>query len=113
MTNKFKSKRRIATLMVLFIFLFFFYHISFLSAQEKNKGEVYRYARKIVDTMASESMHGRGYVNDGDKIAANYIRTEFQKLGLKSFTDDYYQKFSFPVNTFPGVIDFGFHIDDD
>lgn len=76
--------------------------------EEIKKGDVYTYARKIVDTMASESMHGRGYVNDGDKIAANYIRTEFQKFGLKSFTDDYYQKFSFPVNTFPGKIEFRF-----
>lgn len=52
--------------------------------------------------MASESMHGRGYVNGGDKIAANYIKTEFQKFGLKSFRENYYQKLSFPVNTFPG-----------
>lgn len=56
--------------------------------------------------MASESMHGRGYVNEGDKIAANYIRTEFKKFGLKSFTKDYYQGFSFPVNTFPGEVSF-------
>ncbi len=71
-------------------------------------GEVYSYARKIVDTMASESMHGRGYVNGGDSIAANYIKTEFKKFGLKSFGDDYYQRFSFAVNTFPDTILFGF-----
>ena len=83
------------------LFLLFFLSISLFS-QEIKKGEVYNYARKIVDTITSESMHGRGYVNDGDKIAANYIKTEFQKFGLKSFTKNYYQKFSFPVNTFPG-----------
>ncbi len=88
---------------VLFIFLFFTQSL-FSFSQEIKKGEVYSYARKIVDTMASESMHGRGYVNDGDKIAANYIRTEFKKFGLKSLTNDYYQKFNFPVNTFPGEI---------
>ena len=38
----------------------------------------------IVDTMASESMHGRGYVNGGDSIAANYLKNEFKKIGLKS-----------------------------
>ena len=70
---------------------------------------MYDYARKIVDTMASESMHGRGYVNGGDSIAANYLKTEFKKFGLKSFTgDDYYQRFSFPVNTFPGKMIFNF-----
>lgn len=52
--------------------------------------------------MASPSMHGRGYVNDGDKIAANFIRSEFQKFGLKNFNNDYYQKLTFPINTFPG-----------
>lgn len=82
-----------------FYFLFFlFLFFSYFSFSQK---EVYNYARKIVDTMASESMHGRGYVNDGDKIAANYIKTEFQKFGLKSFNENYYQHFNFDINTFP------------
>ena len=77
---------------------------SSLFSQEIVKGEEYQYARKIVDTMTSASMLGRGYVNDGDGIAANYIRNEFKKDGLKSFTDDYYQSLSFAVNTFPGKV---------
>ena len=83
-------------------FLLFLFFTSSLISQEIKKGPVYNYARQIVDTLASESMHGRGYVNGGDSIAANYLRTEFNKFGLKSFTGDYYQRFSFPVNTFPG-----------
>ncbi len=47
-------------------------------------------------------MFGRGYVADGDKIAATYIANEFEQLGVKSLTENYFQKFSFPVNTFPG-----------
>ena len=82
------------------LLLFHFITCSLFS-QEIKKGPVYDYARKIVDTMASESMHGRGYVNGGDSIAANYLKTEFKKFGLKSFGEDYYQKFSFPINTFP------------
>ena len=78
-----------------FLVLSFFY----LSAFAFSQGSVFQYARQIVDTMASESMHGRGYVNDGDKIAANYLKTEFPKIGLKSFQEDYYQKFAFPINT--------------
>ena len=101
--DKLIFKKDISTLIALTVFLFLFPVISTLYGQE-NRGEVYHYARKVVDTMTSESMHGRGYVNDGDKIAANYIRTQFQLYGLKSFTEDYYQKFSFPVNTFPGEI---------
>ena len=83
-------------------FLLFLFFTSSLISQEIKKGPVYNYARQIVDTLASESMHGRGYVNGGDSIAANYLRSEFNKFGLKSFTGDYYQRFSFPVNTFPG-----------
>lgn len=66
--------------------------------------EVYTYARKVVDTMASQSMHGRGYVNGGDSIAANYLKNEFKKFGLKSFKTDYYQRMSFPINTFPTTV---------
>ena len=92
-------------------FLLFLFISSVLISQEIKKGDVYNYARKVVDTMASESMHGRGYVNGGDSIAANYLKTEFKKFGLKSFTDDtYYQKMSFPVNTFPGEVKLEFDI---
>ena len=56
------------------------------------------YARKVINTLCSPAFHGRGYVNDGDSIAANYLRVEFQKIGLLKFTEDYYQKFSFPIN---------------
>jgi len=101
--DKFNVRKEITALRVLFIFLFSSFIVPSVFAQE-NKGEIYQYARKIVDTMASESMHGRGYVNDGDKIAANYIRTEFQKNRLQSFTENYFQPFSLSINTFPGKI---------
>jgi aminopeptidase YwaD len=96
---------------IIFAILFFLVITPLLPAQEIKKGDVYNYARKIVDTMCSESMHGRGYVNEGDSIAANYIKTEFKKFGLKSFAgEDYYQKFEFAVNTFPDTIILEFDI---
>lgn len=70
-------------------------------AQQKEHGEVYRYGRKIVDTLASPSMHGRGYVNDGDKIAAKYLENELRSFGLKNFNNTYRQEFHLSVNTFP------------
>ena len=97
----------IKKLLPLLPFFFFLFSISF--SQEIHKGPVYDYARKIVDTMASESMHGRGYVNGGDSIAANYLKTEFKKFGLKNFGDDYYQRFGFAVNTFPDSLYFELH----
>lgn len=62
------------------------------------------YARKVVDTLASPQMHGRGYVNKGDRLAAAYIAAEFKKAGLVSFNKagSPFQYFSFPVNSFPG-----------
>lgn len=50
-------------------------------------------------------MHGRGYVNNGDKNAANYLVNEFKKLGVKPFGSDYLQKFDLSVNTFPERVD--------
>jgi aminopeptidase YwaD len=88
------------------VFLFSLFISTSLSAQELIKLDVYNYARTIVDTMASANMHGRGYVNEGDKIAADYINNEYKKRGLKSFNFDYLQKFNFSINTFPGAIAF-------
>ncbi|HTB07548.1 MAG TPA: M20/M25/M40 family metallo-hydrolase [Bacteroidia bacterium] len=58
------------------------------------------YARKVVDTLASPYMEGRGYVDNGDKKAAKYITGEFKKSGLLPITKTYEQAFSFSVNNF-------------
>lgn len=69
--------------------------------------------RQHIDTLASPSMHGRGYQQGGDKIAAGYIHQKFQKTGLLSFKDasplNYYQEFGFKVNLFHSV---DFSVDD-
>lgn len=79
-----------------------------LHAQDK------AYARKVVDTLASPSMHGRGYVNNGHLIASGYISNEFRSFNLLSFekSGSYYQEFSFPVNTFPGRVEMTFYFGD-
>lgn len=60
------------------------------------------YARAIVDTLASPFMQGRGYINRGDSIAAEFIAREFSQWDLRSFDKDYFQPFNISVNTFPG-----------
>ncbi|MDQ3046964.1 MAG: M20/M25/M40 family metallo-hydrolase [Bacteroidota bacterium] len=87
-----------------FLFLILFHFFSTAVFSQSPKGEVYAYGRKIVDTMASASMHGRGYVQGGDSIAALYLRSEFEKIGLKYLAAEPYQRFSFPINTFPGIV---------
>jgi len=54
---------------------------------------------QTIDTLTSATLHGRGYLYQGDARAASYIRERFQQLGLQPFSGSYYQSFSFPVNT--------------
>lgn len=62
--------------------------------------------RKHIDTLAAPGMHGRGYVNDGDKIAAKFIRDRYLESGLLTFNDTtqgashYFQPFKLDVNRF-------------
>lgn len=62
------------------------------------------YAKKIIDTLCSASMHGRGYVNNGDQKAAEFIRNEFKNDSLKSFSNDYFQSFKISIGTLPGKV---------
>jgi len=68
------------------------------------KGQDLDYVTYVVDTLCSPSMHGRGYVKKGDKIAAGFIRDEFVKMGIKHFGEDYFQPFNININTFPKKI---------
>jgi aminopeptidase YwaD len=61
-------------------------------------------ARKHIDTLCSPAFHGRGYVNSGDSIAAEYLQKHFRILGLKPVNNQYVQRFRFSINTFPGKL---------
>lgn len=67
-------------------------------------GQDVEYARSCLNKLTSKSFHGRGYVKKGDLKAAKFIAGEFKKDKLNSFGDDYFQKYDFPINTFPGKI---------
>lgn len=43
--------------------------------------------------LASDELEGREMGEKGQKIAALYLKTQFEKIGLKSVNDSYYQKF--------------------
>lgn len=62
------------------------------------------YVRTVIKDLCSSEMAGRGYVKNGDKKAAEYIREELKNSKLKSFTTDYFQPLAFQVNTFPGEV---------
>jgi hypothetical protein len=62
------------------------------------------YARHIVDTLSSPTFWGRGYTKDGMQKAALFLKDEFVKAGLVAVKKDgdFFQRFQYPVNTFPG-----------
>lgn len=61
--------------------------------------------RLTVEKLCSPEFAGRGYVKGGDSIAAEFIAAEFQSMGCNFFNNDPFQRFKFPVNTFPGVVE--------
>lgn len=75
-----------------------------LLISEAVSAQILPYAKEIVRTLTSEDFKGRGYVANGDKIAAEYIRSKFMELGVLPFNGGYYQTFTTSVNTFPGAV---------
>lgn len=65
------------------------------------KSQNIKSARKIIEILCSPEFHGRGYVMQGDSIAAMYLLKQFKKYKLKHFGNTYIQDYSFPVNSFP------------
>lgn len=82
-----------------FAFLFLFASAAFSQAQDVN------YARQSLNILASDSLCGRGYVRNGQEMAAAYIQSEFKRLGLSLPTTAQVttgiQTFGGKVNTFP------------
>jgi len=69
-----------------------------LQAQDLNR------ARGVVETLSLPFFGGRGYVDAGDSLVAEFAAKEFTIAKLKPYSDSYFQNFSFPVNTFPGKV---------
>lgn len=64
--------------------------------------------KRVTKELCSPKYHGRGYVNNGDGLAAEFIKEEFIKAGLLPIEESYFQQFEFPVNSFPGAASFKF-----
>ncbi len=62
------------------------------------------YAREVISRLCDQSMHGRGFVRDGDHKAADYIRHEFEANGILPFETGFFQSFPISINTFPGAM---------
>lgn len=55
--------------------------------------QVSDYGRFITDTLASDAFKGRGYVEDGHNLAADFIAKEFKRFGLEEVNGSFYQYF--------------------
>lgn len=87
LSNKFKfSNLRISIFALLLIIS------TLVSAQS------YKYAIYCKDTLASEYMAGRAYVDEGDKKSATFIRNELKESGVKLLGENGFQKLNFPIN---------------
>jgi aminopeptidase YwaD len=61
-------------------------------------------ARRTIQELAAPNMHGRGYVQGGEHLAAAYLRGRLRQLGVQPLALDYTQPFTLDVNTFPGKL---------
>lgn len=63
--------------------------------------------RRITKTLCSPEFHGRGYVNQGDSIAADFLVAEFEKIGIGAYKNEpMLQHFEIEgINRFPGKME--------
>lgn len=57
--------------------------------------------KQNIDMLCAPAMHGRGYVQEGDRKAASFLQAQFRQMGLKTFGNSYMQHFTLDINTFP------------
>lgn len=75
-----------------------------LTSVAQDKAVVHARARAYLDTLTSPAFHGRGYVANGEVIASDWIAKQFQRIGLKPVKTDFFEPFTFNVNTFPDTV---------
>ncbi len=63
-----------------------------------SKAQDTTYARKVMMRLGSPAFSGRGYINHGIDSAAEFIKNEYERIGLKPLGDDYNQPFTIEVN---------------
>lgn len=82
-----------------FLFLYFVIFSSCVFAQISE-------VRRITETLCSPEFHGRGYYQKGDSIAAEFLKNEFDKIGIGPYDKKgYFQSYEIDqVNVFPSAM---------
>jgi aminopeptidase YwaD len=76
-----------------------------LATLAQDRAELETTARGYITTLTSPEFHGRGYVSNGDGLAADWIAAQFARIGLKPVKKDFFQPFQFTVNSFPEKVE--------
>ncbi len=72
------------------------------SKNQKSYPNIINNAKNTINILCSPKMQGRGYVNNGEQLAASYVAREFEQIGLLKYNNSYFQSFNLKsVNTFP------------
>jgi len=79
--------------------------ILFINLAEPIFAQDIGYARSCIKTLCSDDFYGRGYVNNGDKIAAQFIKDEFIHHKLTGLGENYFQHLGYPVIYYPERVD--------
>ena len=93
---KLKRSNQLSRLILLGLFLF--------CASGQLIAQDLQYTLLVIDSLTGPDKLGRGYVQKGHLKAAHFIANEMKEAGLKSFGEDYFQKFMLDVNTFPDTL---------
>lgn len=62
------------------------------------------YARRIIATLSSNQMYGRAACHHGDSLAAQFLATEMQAIGLLPLQVNYMQHYSYDCYRFDGPV---------
>jgi len=72
-------------------------------------GQDMKYTHKIIKELASEKYYGRGYVNRGDSLAAEFLSGQFSEIGLDNYNGTYFQRYTTNINRYLIKPQFGFN----
>ena len=68
-------------------------------------GFAQEYGKLISKALCSKDFFGRGYVKQGDSLAARFLENEFKKLTIDPYPGKlYFQSFKNPVVAFPSAM---------
>ncbi|TAF35682.1 MAG: M20/M25/M40 family metallo-hydrolase [Cytophagales bacterium] len=78
--------------------------LAFFAANHPLRAQEIERVKMHLKALCAPEMHGRGYVQTGDAVAAQYIAKAFLGAGLKPLKSNkrsFFQYFNFDINTFP------------